>query len=165
MFGSLRSSTANKSRSPPPPVVPSAFAAKKNMFAPPPARRTPSTSSDSPTNSHAPPPPPPPRRPPTPEEEPQGEWAEVLYDYTSEVKHQRTLLLSVIYTKRPRVRRILLTSRFKLNKESSLRRERQLIGMHDLGSLLYHVSLSSPRWTGEVDGRTGIFPASYVKLL
>lgn len=26
-------------------------------------------------------------------------------------------------------------------------------------------SSSYPRWTGEVDGRSGLFPASYVKLL
>lgn len=70
--------------SPQPLAVPAAFAPKVNNFAPPP-RRTVST--DTPGA-----PAPPVRRQPTTEPEPEpeeeapaGEWAEVLYDYSSGV--------------------------------------------------------------------------------
>ncbi|KIJ19806.1 hypothetical protein PAXINDRAFT_178600 [Paxillus involutus ATCC 200175] len=62
--------------------VPPAFAPPKNNFAPPPVRRATSVSSGT-----ASPAPVLPRRQLAPEpepEEPQGEWAEVLYQYTSE---------------------------------------------------------------------------------
>jgi abl interactor 2 len=75
LFGSLRNSTANKSATPSPPIAPSAFAPKKNAFAPPPARRVPPTTSGLPAK----------RQPETEEEEVEGEWAEALYDYSSEV--------------------------------------------------------------------------------
>jgi hypothetical protein len=84
-FGSLRNSTANKT-APPPAVaapVPSAFAAKKNEFAPPPVRRVPSSSGSA--RESSPQPTPPRRQFKEPEEdEGQGEWAEALYDYSSE---------------------------------------------------------------------------------
>jgi hypothetical protein len=64
-FNSLRSSMANKSIGQPPPSAPSAFSAPKRGG----------------------PPPLPPSRPKVEEEEPEGEWAEVLYDYSSEVRN------------------------------------------------------------------------------
>ena len=83
MFRSLRGSTAAKNAPPPPVYTPPAFTGKKaaNEFAPPPVRRVPASS----TAPAA----------PEPEEEAQpepeaatapGEWAEALYDYTSEVR-------------------------------------------------------------------------------
>ncbi|KAL4241525.1 hypothetical protein ABKN59_000070 [Abortiporus biennis] len=82
MFTSLRHSTANKTATPPPVAapIPPAFPAKKNMFAPPPVRRVPSVS---PTPEAASPPPPPPPPPVRHQEEPEGEWAEALYEYSS----------------------------------------------------------------------------------
>ncbi|VDB86788.1 unnamed protein product [Peniophora sp. CBMAI 1063] len=87
-FGSLRGSTAAKNA--PPPVVATterAFPAKKNAFAPPPTRRLASDesvpTSSSPASPAPPPPPPPPPPPARHEPEPEGEWAEALYDYDS----------------------------------------------------------------------------------
>ena len=77
MFGSLRSSTANKSATPVTPRAPPAFSVK-NSFAPPPVRRTPSA--EPPTAKYQPP-----TEEPEEEEEVQGEWAEALYDYNSGV--------------------------------------------------------------------------------
>ncbi|OCH83553.1 hypothetical protein OBBRIDRAFT_808924, partial [Obba rivulosa] len=81
MFTSLRNSTVNKAATPPPvaPPTPAALP-RRGGFAPPPVRRVGSTS-DSGTSARSPPPPPPPR---PHEPEPEGEWAEALYDYTSE---------------------------------------------------------------------------------
>jgi len=88
MFNSLRNSTANKSVIHPPPTLPPAFPPKKNQFSPPPMRRASSnvsTDSSPPVSAHSPAPPPPPRRYVEEEpEEPEGEWAEVMYDYSSE---------------------------------------------------------------------------------
>ncbi|KAI0301955.1 hypothetical protein B0F90DRAFT_270239 [Multifurca ochricompacta] len=88
MFRSLRGSTAAKNAPPAPVPVPSAFGAKKNAFAPPPIRRVPtSSSSTASAATHS--------QEPGTEPEPDvqseeeganagGEWAEALYDYTSE---------------------------------------------------------------------------------
>ncbi|EPQ59681.1 hypothetical protein GLOTRDRAFT_109808 [Gloeophyllum trabeum ATCC 11539] len=75
LFTSLRGSSANKGKSPPAlaPPNPPAFAPRRNNFAPPPRR----AGSEEPP--HAPQPEPEPE-----EEEAQGEWAEALYDYSSE---------------------------------------------------------------------------------
>jgi len=84
-FGSLRNSTANKTASPPPVAapIPAAFAAKKNAFAPPPIRRVPSSSTS--TSAREPSPQPTPsRQTDETEEVVQGEWAEALYDYSSD---------------------------------------------------------------------------------
>ncbi|OBZ71871.1 hypothetical protein A0H81_08084 [Grifola frondosa] len=83
MYNSLRHSTANKTATPPPvaPPVPSAFPARKS-FAPPPMRRVPSTVSVSDAVAPSPPPPIPSRA--RQEEEVNGEWAEAVYDYSSE---------------------------------------------------------------------------------
>lgn len=70
-----------------PVAIPSAFAPKVNNFAPPPRRTVGADASGA-----SAPPAPPARRQPTPEPEPEpeeevpaGEWAEVLYDYSSGV--------------------------------------------------------------------------------
>ncbi|KAH8999557.1 SH3-domain-containing protein [Lactarius akahatsu] len=77
MFRSLRGSTAAKNAPPTPVRTPSAFVPKKvaSTFAPPPVRRV--------SVSPAPEPEPEPE-PEEVEEEEVGEWAEALYDYTSE---------------------------------------------------------------------------------
>jgi hypothetical protein len=64
-------------------AIPSSFPTPKNTFGPPPLRRTTSeTNTTEPVKS----PPVLPRRQAEPEpEEPEGEWGEVLYDYSSEV--------------------------------------------------------------------------------
>jgi abl interactor 2 len=78
MFRSLRGSTAAKSAPPAPVHTPPAFVPKKviSTFAPPPVRRV----------SASPAPPVPEPEPEEAEEEEVGEWAEVLYDYTSQVR-------------------------------------------------------------------------------
>ena len=94
MFMSLRHSTASKGVTPPSvaPAVPSAFAQKKNAFAPPPVRHVSATSPppsrsssgvDSPAAASPSPPPAPPARP---KPEPAGEWADALYEYSSDVR-------------------------------------------------------------------------------
>jgi abl interactor 2 len=73
------------------PPAPSAFSGKKNTFAPPPVRRM---ASDSSSATGAPPTPPFRKIAPPPEPEPEeeeeeedvGEWADVLYDYSSNVR-------------------------------------------------------------------------------
>ncbi|KAH7924819.1 hypothetical protein BV22DRAFT_1034703 [Leucogyrophana mollusca] len=87
LFGSIR-----KSPTPHMAPIPPAFPLPKGQFAPPPVRRVTSDSSDTP--AIAAPVPTLPRRglpprivepePEPEEEEPQGEWADVLYDYTSD---------------------------------------------------------------------------------
>lgn len=74
MFGSLRGSTANKSKTYAPPAVPSAFPTKKNNFAPPPVRTASVQARDEEQEEEQ------------VEEETQGEWAEAIYDYDSKVR-------------------------------------------------------------------------------
>ncbi|KAG1753262.1 hypothetical protein EDB19DRAFT_1902915 [Suillus lakei] len=99
-------------------AIPPAFQLPKSTYGPPPVRRTTS------------PPPILPRRAIEPEpEEPQGEWAEVLYDYSSEDPGD-------------------------LEVQS--------------GSRVFVTAKSSDDWwTGQIEGqgKEGLFPASYVKLL
>ena len=97
MYSSIRHGTANKTAVPPPvaPPIPPAFAPTKNKFAPPPVRRV---SDIPPEPVRATPPPPPPRAEPEPEPEEQGEWAEALYEYSSNVSaHMSNLFLLSIY--------------------------------------------------------------------
>ncbi|KAI0250517.1 hypothetical protein BJV78DRAFT_1283134 [Lactifluus subvellereus] len=131
MFRSLRGSTAAKNAPPPPVQTPSAFTAKKigGGFAPPPVRRVPASSS--PAHVPEPEPEPEPQQDFQPEregeEEATGQWAEALYDYTSEEAGDLHLRVG---------ERVLVTDQ-----------------------------TSSDWWTGEIDSRSGLFPASYVKLL
>ncbi|KAI0733409.1 SH3-domain-containing protein [Fomitopsis betulina] len=124
MFSSLRNSTANKSVSPPQvaPPTPSAFPRRANF--PPPPNRANCTVSHAPST---PSPPPPPPRPRVPEPEPEGEWAEAMYEYTSDDPGDLTLEEGV---------RVLIVER-----------------------------TSDDWWTGEIDGRRGLVPAAYVKML
>jgi len=117
MFRSLRGSTAAKNAPPPTVYTPPAFAVKSSSGLPPPPVRRVSTAPAS--AAHVP--------VPEPEEEEAGEWAEVLYDYTSEEASDLPLRVG---------ERVLVTEK-----------------------------TSSDWWTGEVDGRSGLFPALYVKLL
>ncbi|KAI0082481.1 SH3-domain-containing protein [Panus rudis PR-1116 ss-1] len=134
MFSSLRHSTANKHATPPPaaPPTPAAFSRKRNEFAPPPQRHISATSSTtslkSPESISPPPPPARARAPePEPEEEPQGEWAEALYEYTSDDPGDLILAEGdrVLVIEKP----------------------------------------SDDWWKGESNGKQGLFPAAYVKLL
>lgn len=127
MFSSLRNSTATKAASPPQvaPPTPAAFAPKRNQFAPPPVRRMDSTASK--VNKTPSPPPPPPPPPARPQQEEMGDWAEALYDYSSDDPGD-------------------------LNIQTG---ERLLIVDRD----------SDDWWTAEMEGRRGLVPAAYVKLL
>ncbi|KAH9950163.1 SH3-domain-containing protein [Amylocystis lapponica] len=80
MFSSLRNSTTNKTTAPPQaaPPTPPAFS-RRGGFAPPPVRRASAA-----VVERQPSPPVIPRRQEVQEEEPEGEWAEALYDYSSE---------------------------------------------------------------------------------
>ncbi|TFY52302.1 hypothetical protein EVJ58_g10095 [Rhodofomes roseus] len=127
MFSSLRNSTASKHATPPSvaPPTPSAIQSRRGAFAPPPVRRADSTASNA-GNTSSPPPPPPPR-PRVPEPEPEGEWAEALYDYTSDDPGDLPL---------------------------------------EEGARVFIVERTSDDWwTGEMDGRRGLVPAAYVKVL
>ncbi|KAF9004760.1 hypothetical protein BDQ17DRAFT_1240835 [Cyathus striatus] len=133
VYGSLRNANANKNATVPPPEVPAALPRTTRSFAPPPHRapsnvHTPDPPAASSTPPPAPAPPPPPPPPPVARrEEPQGEWAEVLYDYESEEPGDLNIKEN---------QRILVTER-----------------------------TSDDWWTGELDDKKGLFPASYVQLL
>lgn len=71
MFRSLRGSTAAKNAPAPTVYTPPAFTGKSSAGLPPPPVRRVSTAQAA--------------QVPEPEEEAAGEWAEALYDYTSEV--------------------------------------------------------------------------------
>ncbi|GJE84802.1 SH3 domain-containing protein [Phanerochaete sordida] len=126
MYLSIRHGTANKTATPPPVAapVPAALPHIKNSFAPPP-RRVPSAVSSPKSESKASPPPPPP--PPRPQPEPEGEWAEAMYEYTSDDPGDLPL---------EEGQRVLIIER-----------------------------TSDDWWTGEYEGRRGLVPASYVKVL
>jgi abl interactor 2 len=83
MFRSLRGSTAAKNAPPPTVYTPPAFAGKKAAsFAPPPVRRV---SASAPASVAPAPEPEGDAQPEWAEEEEAEEWAEALYEYTSEV--------------------------------------------------------------------------------
>jgi abl interactor 2 len=82
MYRTLRGSTAAKNAPPAPVHAPSAFSAKKSGFAPPPVRRV----SADPVQVPEPEPEPEFQPEGGEEEEAAGQWAEALYDYTSEVR-------------------------------------------------------------------------------
>ncbi|KIJ70607.1 hypothetical protein HYDPIDRAFT_105347 [Hydnomerulius pinastri MD-312] len=123
-------SSFKKSPTVPMAPIPPAFPPPRNNFGPPPVRRTTSETSSGGTSSA----PTLPRRQvpvvqePEPEE-PQGEWGEVLYDYSSEDPGDLAIEAGS---------RVLVTAKS-----------------------------SDDWWTGQIDGegKEGLFPASYVKLL
>lgn len=140
-FGSIRGSTAAKNA--PPPVVATpepAFPAKKSTFAPPPTRRL---ASDDSVPAYSPPPPAPPAR-----HELEGEWAEALYDYDSPEAGDLNIREN---------QRVLVTDRsdddwYVPSSDSCC------ASLVDLSSITL-------RWKGEFNGQSGVFPASYVRLL
>jgi len=71
--------------------------------------------------------PPPPPRQIVQEEEPEGEWAEVLYDYSSEDPGDLQI------------------------------KENQMVLIVD--------KTSADWWTGELEGKRGLVPAAYVKMM
>ncbi|OAX40608.1 hypothetical protein K503DRAFT_768446 [Rhizopogon vinicolor AM-OR11-026] len=112
--------------------IPPAFPQPKNNFGPPPVRRATSEANAAENSNSKSPPPSLPRRQAEPEpepEEPQGEWADVLYDYSSEDPGDLEIQTGT---------RVFVTAKS-----------------------------SEDWWTGQIDGqgREGLFPASYVKLL
>ncbi|KAF7982356.1 hypothetical protein HWV62_29086 [Athelia sp. TMB] len=102
-------------------------------------------------NTFAPPPvrrgpaAPPPQPEPEEELEAQGEWAEALYEYASGESGDLPLAVG---------QRLLVTERTSDDWYA--------LWFYELMAL---VLTSECRWTGEVDGRSGLFPATYVKLL
>jgi hypothetical protein len=90
MFRSLRGSTAAKSAPPPTVYTPPAFTGKKasSGLPPPPIRRVSTSTSASSSAAHIPEPEEDAPQPESTEEEEEaaGEWAEALYDYTSQVR-------------------------------------------------------------------------------
>jgi len=88
MFRSLRGSTAAKNAPPPTVYTPPAFAGKKasSGLPPPPVRRV--SSSTTASAAHVP--------EQEEEEEEEGEWAEALYDYTSEVRGCAPLFIPLL---------------------------------------------------------------------
>lgn len=85
LFGPLRNTRSTGPSSSPS----SAFAAKMNAFAPP--MRHSSSDLQSPAPSRATP------QDEEPEEETRGEWAEALYDYSSQVGHLQSMQSQFIY--------------------------------------------------------------------
>jgi len=144
-------------------AIPPAFPTPKSTFGPPPVRRT---TSDAPTSDAPKSVPALPRRLAEPEpepEEPQGEWADVLYDYTSEVGCVMVLLLM---RRAEPFGRMLAIWKFKLARVFSSRLNPLKTGGFSV-QLDTRRRLMLCRWTGQIDGqgREGLFPASYVKLL
>jgi len=101
-----------------------ALAGRTSQAGPPPAYNKSSASAPPPVARRGPPQPEPEEEE---EQEPQGGWADVLYDYVSDEPGDLNI------------------------------RENQQI--------LVTEKNSDDWWTGEVDGQSGLFPASYVKLL
>ncbi|KAF8727815.1 hypothetical protein AX14_006967 [Amanita brunnescens Koide BX004] len=105
-----------------------ALAGRASQSGPPPAYNKTSAAAPPPVARRGPPQPEPEPEPePEEEEGPQGEWAEVLYDYVSD--------------------------------------EPGDLNISENQQILVTQKNSDDWWTGEVDGRSGLFPASYVKLL
>lgn len=89
MFRSLRGSTAAKNAPPPTVYTPSPFGKKSSSgLPPPPIRRVSTSASASSSAAHVPEPEEDVAQPEWTEEEEAetGEWAEALYDYTSQVR-------------------------------------------------------------------------------
>ena len=116
--------TTTRSAAPP---APSAFPARKTTMPPPPTRRVPSSDSVSSTPPSAPARQAAPEPEPEPEPEYSGEWADVLYDYSSTDPGDLNVKEG---------QQILITDR-----------------------------TSDDWWTAELNGKTGLVPASYVKVL
>lgn len=159
MFGSIVTSSARKNAAPaPPPVAPAAFGQKKNPFGPPPVRRATSNSDDTPppVQRH--------QQEEEEEEETQGEWADALYDYESAVRDFGIFVADLNFLNEL-ANRMLGIFVSRLISGCWLQSGLRTIGEFIEDSLLPVISCSDRRWTGEFNGKKGLFPASYVKIL
>ncbi|KAG5645261.1 hypothetical protein DXG03_006563 [Asterophora parasitica] len=137
----------SKNKSPPPaaePVAPAPSGGWKNKFGPPPPRT--SVAAEPAPKAPSPPPPEP---EPQEEEAAHGEWADVLYDYNSGEATDLVITAG---------ERVLVT-------------ERTSDDWYVLDSLLISWEIDGVchamcyRWTGKFNGKSGLFPATYVQLL
>lgn len=95
----------------------------------------------------------------------EGEWADALYDYSSEV--------NVGFLGKNSVERVVFISIAGPRRSRNTSRPESAGHGADVSGLVRSFStLSVPsfnhdlcRWTGEFDGKKGLFPASYVKIL
>ncbi|KAG5651678.1 hypothetical protein H0H81_007839 [Sphagnurus paluster] len=138
MIGSLYSGNKKEPEPAPPPAP--AFAAAKNTFAPPPVRRVAAAPARAPS---------PPQREEPPQEEAQGEWADALYDYDSGEAGDLAIKEG---------QRVLVTERTSDDWCGPA------FHFLDIWVVVNWFFLLC-RWTGEYNGRKGLFPASYVKIL
>lgn len=150
MLSSIRN--AGKS-TPNVPIVPPALAPQKNKWGPPPTRGAAS---------------PPAQEEPEPEEEEeeeaQGEWAEALYDYDSKVldiSPRLSWLISLYSLQDPGDLQIRANQNVWVTERTS--DDWYAFPVHWRLCILKAIQFN--RWTGEFEGKTGLFPASYVKIL
>lgn len=122
---------------------------------------------------------PPPRRVPVPtprapspepveeeeEEEAKGEWAEALYDYKTTVRFPYKSCCKLRFLMLYVTRRIQMIFHCARNSMFWSRNERLMTGMFVRFEAAVISTKYFLRWTGEADGKSGLFPASYVKLL
>lgn len=161
---SVRNGSSNKNPPSIAPPIPGALGPPKSDYGPPPVRRAPSSTSLSSSRATLNPSPPASVRsvsggvrkiPPVPkaihgepeemEEEEQGEWADVLYDYNSGV--------SAFH---PHVEGRHSACSFQEATDLAV----------EAGDRILVVERSSEDWwKGELNGKTGLFPSSYVRLL
>lgn len=108
------------------------------------------------------PPPPPPPRPAQEEPEPEGEWAEAVYEYSSEVRSiSKSIVVVSSYD-------IMIQDPGDLPLQEG---QRVLIvertsddWLVNSLTLVTELLLTFCRWTGEYQGRRGLVPASYMKV-
>ena len=150
---------ANPSSFMPPP----SSGSQKKQFAPPPVRRVASDSSPTSTTATLTPPAPPPP-PPRRKDEPIGEWAEVLYDFTGDVSTNALVLHKLVSA----------ADHSDLQPGDLDVRESQRVLIVEKPSDDWYAFLYVPqsrityllsRWTAELDGKRGLVPASYVKTM
>jgi abl interactor 2 len=162
---SIRHGTANKSTTPPSVAspVPAALPRIANNFGPPPIRRVSSNVASPASETKSPPPPPP--RPAQKEPEPEGDWAEALYEYSSEVRVGANPSLNGFYTvdrvtQDPGDLELQEGQRVLVLERTS---DDWCVSLYCLTRIAsYHVSV---RWTAEYQGKRGLVPASYVQVL
>ena len=165
MLSSIRGSTAAKNAGPAQVAPPQPPAFQRNTsFAPPPKRMS---SAGAPARTASPAPPPAlPRRQPTQEEA--GEWAEALYPYTSDVRTPFASVRRLVSGKLIEFYRIRATWIWR-RVTGCLWWRRHLMTGTCLSARMVLSSCSRTfpllRWTGEIDGRRGLIPAAYVKML
>ena len=142
------------------PPIPSAFPPKPQQnFAPPPVRRVPSDSSSNPGSARKTPPVP--RREEIEQEEEAGEWADVLYDYNSGVSMTSVSDMPRFLMIMSRNRQILSSRR---DSGFLLSRSRRQTGTFI--PIKHRLAINRVcRWKGQFNGKEGLFPSSYVRIL